>query len=236
MRNLVIGAALAIAASGAANAQTDDFNRPDAATLGDSWTPQVGGLSILSNMAIKTDQAFGTALATLNGSGGTSISFDLFAGSAATQFGAVVFGWNGSPDNYFIKVQANSGGSAFDTFGFYRGVNDSTDGLFGTLSTSFTQASVTASYVGTLATLTINPLGGPQQVYNFDYGTGPTGTTNGLAIFGTSRVDNYATGLAPGQGGVPEPATWALLILGFAGIGAALRMQMRHQTVTVGYA
>jgi hypothetical protein len=27
----------------------------------------------------------------------------------------------------------------------------------------------------------------------------------------------------PGNGGVPEPASWSLLILGFGGLGAALR-------------
>jgi hypothetical protein len=37
-------------------------------------------------------------------------------------------------------------------------------------------------------------------------------------------------------GAVPEPATWALLILGFAGIGAAMRVQRRREGVTVHYA
>jgi len=33
--------------------------------------------------------------------------------------------------------------------------------------------------------------------------------------------------LAPGGGGVPEPAGWALMILGFGGVGAALRARNR---------
>ncbi len=34
-------------------------------------------------------------------------------------------------------------------------------------------------------------------------------------------IDGYAS--PPGGGGVPEPATWALMLLGFGGVGAALR-------------
>jgi hypothetical protein len=34
--------------------------------------------------------------------------------------------------------------------------------------------------------------------------------------------DNLATN-ARGPGGVPEPATWAFMIAGFAGVGAAMR-------------
>jgi hypothetical protein len=39
------------------------------------------------------------------------------------------------------------------------------------------------------------------------------------------EIDNLATG------GVPEPASWALMILGFGGAGAALRGQRRRQAV-----
>lgn len=39
-----------------------------------------------------------------------------------------------------------------------------------------------------------------------------------------------------GTGAVPEPSTWALLLFGFAGIGATMRTQKRRQNVTVRYA
>lgn len=54
----------------------------------------------------------------------------------------------------------------------------------------------------------------------------------GLLSFGDYRVDNisYVAKAAlpgsdpqPSPGGVPEPATWALMILGFGGAGAMLR-------------
>lgn len=40
-------------------------------------------------------------------------------------------------------------------------------------------------------------------------------------------VDNVQLNLVPPSGGVPEPGTWALAILGFAGVGASLRARRR---------
>ncbi|OYX08655.1 MAG: PEP-CTERM sorting domain-containing protein, partial [Sphingomonadales bacterium 32-68-7] len=37
-------------------------------------------------------------------------------------------------------------------------------------------------------------------------------------------------------GAVPEPATWAMMILGFAVIGGALRSHKRREKLTVTYA
>lgn len=49
-------------------------------------------------------------------------------------------------------------------------------------------------------------------------------------------VDNLLiTDNAPGVGGVPEPGTWALLILGFGVTGAALRRARKHRA-TLAYA
>ena len=67
-----------------------------------------------------------------------------------------------------------------------------------------------------------------------------SGLTNGVfTIFGSGitgfslsssknsfEIDNFAvlsTGTNPLGGGVPEPATWAMMIIGFGGIGALLR-------------
>lgn len=59
----------------------------------------------------------------------------------------------------------------------------------------------------------------------------------GFPAWASPRVGTL--GLSPstgggGSGGVPEPATWALMILGFGGIGTALRS--RRQKVSVRYA
>jgi hypothetical protein len=48
----------------------------------------------------------------------------------------------------------------------------------------------------------------------------------GLGTVGTVAFNNGAVGV-PTALGVPEPASWALLILGFGGIGGMVRMQRR---------
>jgi PEP-CTERM motif len=40
-------------------------------------------------------------------------------------------------------------------------------------------------------------------------------------LYSIRLSDGVANGVAPPPGGVPEPSTWAMLILGFAGIGLA---------------
>ncbi|WP_235913335.1 PEPxxWA-CTERM sorting domain-containing protein [Croceibacterium salegens] len=69
------------------------------------------------------------------------------------------------------------------------------------------------------------------------------GGTNRVSV----SVNNFGAGFTLGRGGlqqigsatigaVPEPATWALLLLGFMGIGGALRSAKRKQRVSVSYA
>ena len=227
MRKLLALVVLGLAVPSAAHATEvlDDFNRADAATLGPNWTQQSGTSSISGNMATGTN----LALATYDGSSGNAVSFDLFHGaSQTTQYIAAVLGW-GAGDNFFIKVQDNGQG-VFNHFAFYTGNNSL--GLFDQLSSTFTQATVIASYTGTVATLTINPLGGSQQIYTHDYGFTPTGTLNGLGFFGSALADNFGTGQAVGA--VPEPATWAIMLLGFGFIGGAMRWR-RRQRLTVSY-
>jgi hypothetical protein len=52
---------------------------------------------------------------------------------------------------------------------------------------------------------------------------GPTGV-----IGGTLCTDEDCGGPGPGGGPVPEPATWAMMLLGFGGMGAILRRNRRH--------
>jgi hypothetical protein len=66
---------------------------------------------------------------------------------------------------------------------------------------------------------------GGTAFYRIDAGAGISGLTLNPPFPATSNLLVYGTG--PG-GGVPEPATWAMLILGMGGVGAALRSRRRQ--------
>ena len=98
-----------------------------------------------------------------------------------------------------------------------------------------------------LASLSLTPNGGNCQgdpngtpFCQFDpFGVTFMGTAFSVDFGGVANqiaFDNVTLGSAtPGMGAVPEPATWAMLILGFGLIGAAVRRQ-RKPSVTVSYA
>jgi hypothetical protein len=222
---LLLATSLALGIGSAANAAViDDFNRADAGTLGSGWTQQVGTSSISGNQATGTN----LSLATYNGGSGNTVSFDVTDVGTSTQYIAAVLGY-GTGDNYFIKVQNNGGTQGFGNYAFYSGNNGG--GFFGTLSSPFLTGHVEASFVGTLATLMITPTGGPVQTYTNTYGAAPTGTGIGLGFFGAALADNFGGAAIPS--GVPEPETWALMILGFGLVGGAMR---RRQNLRVTYA
>ena len=52
---------------------------------------------------------------------------------------------------------------------------------------------------------------------------------SGLGTVGTDAFNNGAVGVPMG---VPEPASWALMILGFGGIGATLRRRASQPLAT----
>ena len=56
---------------------------------------------------------------------------------------------------------------------------------------------------------------------------GPGG--NGISTGGSTAIDNLTIGVS---GAVPEPATWAMMIVGFGLIGAAARRRQGVRTVT----
>lgn len=67
-------AAIGLTASSASGQVSDNFNRPDAPTLGPNCTQQAGSSGITGNQATGSN----ASLATYNGGTGNEVSFDLF--------------------------------------------------------------------------------------------------------------------------------------------------------------
>lgn len=80
----------------------------------------------------------------------------------------------------------------------------------------------------------------PDHVYTFDLNTGTT--TPSVLHFGVTDGnfgDNsgaYSITVTQLGGAVPEPATWALMLLGFGMVGAGMRKRTNVRSLNLGYA
>ncbi len=202
----------------------DDFNRPDAPTLGSNWTMQNGGAEIIGNMARSGGGGQNTVLATYNGVTANGAFVDVYNMDTSLSYLALVLGYADINNNYFIKVQNQSSGDSFGNAAFYYGNNGSGgSGSFFTLGAPFSSGRLTAFMSGTLATLWIdsNFDGTAEQTYTHDYGVDTGGAGIGLGLYGTGRVDNFGTGEFVAA--IPEPGTLALLACGLGLIGLRAR-------------
>ncbi len=199
----------------------DDFNRPDAPTLGPNWTIQYANAEIVDGMARALDGAPNAALATFNGATANNAFVDVYHTGSDTSYLALVLGYADESNNYFIKVQENGGGDSFGYAAFYYGNNGG--GNFFTLESPFSSGRITAFMSGTLATLWIdsNFDGTADQTYTYDYGVSTGGEGIGLGFYGTGQADNFGTGEFVAA--IPEPGTLALLACGLGLIGLRAR-------------
>src|SRR5690606_29522999 len=114
------------------------------------------------------------SLATFNGSTSNTVEFDIYAQATSNtnvQYIAAVIGYGTGADSYFIKIQRQlTAAGQFTHYAFYKNDHDSDGGLFSSLSQGFQSAHVIVTIVGSVATLSIDPDTGPNQVYTFDYG------------------------------------------------------------------
>jgi hypothetical protein len=122
-----------------------------------------------------------------------------------------------------------------DGFGVFNQTTNQADG-FGSPSTSISfllTDTGTTTWSSSANVLTPNASGDfvAAHIAVCDTTSNPTCGSGGPGAiatgFASGSVEINPTG--GGGGGVPEPAAWGLMILGFGGIGAALRMQRRQR-------
>jgi hypothetical protein len=117
-------------------------------------------------------------------------------------------------------------------------LNAAVDVLMGTDVTNFTWTAVEATkdfFESSGQTLTFDALLYGEQIFSFHFGDAGSGDGNYTVLYlfdfgaeGAGSVNLGANGFSngvilPPPGGVPEPATWAMMLIGFTGIGFAVR-------------
>lgn len=191
--------------------------------------------------------------------GASGIAFGLNAGPTVTGLGAnamytidmqfTLDSLNGPRGNGYIKLidfsnLASDSGfySHFAQFSaFPLGDSGTTDFVAGQsirLTFSRDAAGTVAAYVNNALIYTVaDPTDAsataitalPLTFFTDDFPTGQGEASSGFVDY----IRIYDTAITPGQAGpagVPEPATWAMMLLGFGGLGAALRQRRTRAT------
>jgi hypothetical protein len=82
-----------------------------------------------------------------------------------------------------------------------------------------------------LGIATFNAIGSSVQLDNADTGPGPYSVTEQYTIFAPEAGASIATIDLSSASAVPEPATWAMFLVGFGGIGFMMRRSLRNVVV-----
>jgi hypothetical protein len=138
----------------------------------------------------------------------TALAFDLVGNPAVTI-------QNISDTANFAGAGAIANASPFGAFGYtldWKGPNGNPTGV-------------------TSLSFEIKTSGAPLTLGSTDYNGTPLFFT--ADVLGNGNTGNVAaTGVPTTGGGVPEPATWAMMLMGFGGLGAMLRNRRRQAVVT----
>ena len=163
-----------------------------------------------------------TAVLTLNTTGISllTLSFDLYGilsvdgDTAGTGPDAFAVGVDGGP----VLLNETFSNFAFQTQTF--GPNSSDPGRTGSDAALY-------GHLGYFWRPDVYPVDGGDTTYHLSYTFAPTGASTTIRFFGnaTQAIDDERFGIdnVVVSGAVPEPATWAMMILGFGSAGAALR-------------
>lgn len=171
----------------------------------------------------------------------TTVNADLLAAPFAATFQGATFTFSAT-NNIFapLTVQSDSTG-AYSAFGGFLGIPLSPTSSFtnrgtvtygpsfGTFAPFTTPTNVASSngenFIGLRAMV------GSDFYYGFAFTT-----NNVLNSFGFETTANTAITATTALGAVPEPATWAMIILGMGVVGFAMRRRQKIVTTTVAYA
>jgi hypothetical protein len=187
-------------------------------------------------LSVPTIQEYGSP-------GSVSFSFDAGAGAASTSFRLNGYGsidgntyWS---DVFTLSLNGTAiysgtfdmgGGSPGADLVFFSdpGATTSATTTFGYFAGGYTDISTPLNLVNGSNTLTFAYDSPGHDPVADTWHAGPQGFDDERWNLGDLTV-NGAAYIAPptGVGGVPEPATWGLMIVGFAGIGGALRSRRR---------
>lgn len=199
------------------------------------------GLATGSNAAVLYSQAYdgtGNLWASQNdttgGNGAFAAAYDDFVLTATSNLNGLA--WTGGYYNppspgpiagFNVAIHADASGTPGSVLasGFVAGVNETLiSGPIYAYDFSFPNLQLTA---GTYWLSVVPDLGFPPQ---WGWATSGSGSGNAYQCFFGSCGPIGGTNLAFDVLGnaVPEPATWAMMVIGFGGLGAAMRMARRR--------
>jgi hypothetical protein len=218
----VAACGLAIGAAAPASAQTFidttgsnagtvfDFGQPDTSAYGETFT--VGSDNVLNNFSLYL------------------VNHNNDLTSPPINFNAYIYAWNGS--------QAT--GSALYSSGVqsFTGSASPTEYAFNTGNLSLTSGSQYVAFLfassGGLAGMpfpTGDAYSGGTFVFNNAGSDFSSLTTTGWSTF--SNNDVWFKAAFNAGSAVPEPATWAMMLVGFAGMGAAMRRDRKRTAAAI---
>lgn len=203
-----------------------------------------GGLLLDGRSYLSTTDQLAPTLFPVGGSAYTlSVTFSTTSTSPYQAF----LGWGAYGNTDRVNALRVDGNSAFYNYWWAADIRGSTngtiaDGRFHTLTANYDGAVRNLYYDGTL--IASDRPGAPNvQRGNFAIGLADafngqpyladehfTGTLDNVAIFNTAQTPDQVAAAITAASAVPEPATWAMMTVGFGLVGTGLRRRAKVRT------